>query len=379
MTTPFDNAMRRQAYSIPELITQQYELMEPRIREALTFEEVYSLQHIIITGCGDSMAAAMAVRQSFEQLTGLPIDVLPAVEAARFFPAKRVGGAPNCPLVITVSNSGRVSRVKEAIMRMNELGALTLGLTSGTHTPLGSVCQKVIDTSIPSFESGPGVRGYLASLEALLLLAIRIGEVRGRYTMDQANAYRKDMKKTGQLISETIEKTDEKVYKVAEAWKDFGGFDYVAAGLDYGSAWYGHAKMIEAAGKYAMHINTEEWLHLNFFLKDVNTTGTVVVADDENAALGRMKETLHYMQVMKRPLMVVTDIKDLDVPEECCILVPKTEYEINSPFLYFIPLALLAGYIGSMNQEPYSRGFRDNWAFAEDASAIWQSNLELVK
>ena len=379
MTNKYDNAMRRQAYSIPELITQQYDLMEPRIREALSFEEIHSLQHIIITGCGDSMAAAMAVGQTFERLTKLPVDVLSAVDVARFFPAKRVGNAPNCPLVITVSNSGRVSRVKEAIMRMNELGALTLGLTAGRQTPLGSVCQKVIDTGIPPFESAPGVRGYLASLEALLLLAIRIGEVRGRYTMDQANAYRKDIKKCGERISGSLQAVDETVYKIAEQWKDFGGFDYVGAGLDYGSAWYGHAKMIEAAGKYAMHINTEEWLHLNFFLKDVNTTGTIAVIGEKNRSMSRMKEALKYMQVMERPLMVVTDVSDLNVPKESCVVVPKTEFDLTSPFMFFIPLALLAGYIGIMGGETYSRGFRDNWAFAEDASAIWQSEIEIIQ
>lgn len=379
MNNEFDNAMRRQAYSIPDLILQQYDLMEPRIREALSFEEIYSLQHVIITGCGDSMAAGMAVKQSFEQLTGLRVDVIPAIDVARFFPAKRVGYSPNCPLVVTVSNSGRVSRVKEAIMRMNELGALTMGLTSGKTTPLGEVCQKVVDTSIPSFESAPGVRGYLASLEALLLLAIRIGEVRGKYTMDQANLYRKDIKKSAEKIKGSLGAIDSKVYGIAERWNSFGGFDFVAAGTDYASAWYGQAKMIEAAGKYAMHINTEEWLHLNFFLKDVSTTGTVAVIDDENKSLGRMKEALHYMQVMKRPLMVVTDIEGLDVAMESYIQVPKTDFEVTSPFMYFIPMALLAGYIGAMSGEPYSRGFRENWAFAEDASAIWKSEIEIVK
>lgn len=379
MNLEFDNAMRRQVYSIPELISQQYELMEPRIREALSFQEIYSLQHIIITGCGDSMAAGMAVKHTFESLTGMPIEVLPAIDIARHYPKKRVGGAPNCPLVITVSNSGKVSRVKEAIERMNELGALTLGMTSGTSTPLGSVCQKVIDTSIPSFESAPGVRGYLASVEALLLLAIRIGEVRGRYTMDQANLYRKDIKKCPDRLIEVLDKIDRQVLDIAENWKDFGGFDFVASGIDYASAWYGQAKMIEAAGKYSMHINTEEWLHLNFFLKDVSTTGTIVVIDDENPAIGRMRETLHYMQIMKRPLMVITDIEDLDVSAGQCIIVPKTDFDITSPLMYFIPIALLAGYVGIMSGETYSRSFRDNWAFAEDASAIWNSNIEIIK
>lgn len=379
MKTNYDNPMRRQVYSIPDLILQQYEVMEPRIREALSFEEIYSLQHIVITGCGDSMAAGMAVKQAYERLTGLPIDLLPAIDVARFFPKKRVGGAPNCPLVITVSNSGKVSRVKEAIMRMNELGALTLGMTSGRGTPLGSVCQKVIDTSIPSFESAPGVRGYLASLEALLLLAIRIGEVRGRFTMDQANAYRKDIKNCAPLIKECLDEVDDKVFAISEKWADFTGYDYVGAGIDFASAWYGHAKMIESAGKYAMHINTEEWLHLNFFMKQVSTTGTVAVIDDDNPSLGRMKETLHYMQVMKRPLMVITDCEGLEVPEEACVRMPKTKYDITSPFLFFLPAALLAGYIGAITGEPYSRGFRENWAFAEDASAIWKSEIEIVK
>ena len=354
MEQKFDNAMRRQVYSIPELITQQYDLMEPRIREALSFQEIFSLQHIIITGCGDSMAAAMAVKQAFEQLTKMPIEVLPAIDVARFYPAKRCGGAPNDPLVITVSNSGKT-------------------------TPLGEVCQKVIDSSIPKFESAPGVRGFLASFEALLLLAIRIGEVKGRYTMDQAKAYRMDVKHSAEKLATALPAIDEKVYSIAEQWKDFPGFDFVGAGTDYASAWYSHAKMIEAAGRYSMHVNTEEWLHLNFFVANSEHTGTVAFIDDANASMGRMKEALHYMQVMERPLMVVSDADDLDVPEASLVKIPKTEYEVTSPIMSFIPGALLAGYVSSMSGEPYSRGFRTHWQFAEDASAIHKSNIEIVK
>ena len=116
-----------------------------------------------------------------------------------------------------------------------------------------------------------------------------------------------------------------------------------------------------------MHVNTEEWLHLNFFVANSEHTGTVAFIDDANASMGRMKEALHYMQVMERPLMVVSDADDLDVPEA------------TSPIMSFIPGALLAGYVSSMSGEPYSRGFRTHWQFAEDASAIHKSNIEIVK
>ena len=107
MEQKFDNAMRRQVYSIPELITQQYDLMEPRIREALSFQEIFSLQHIIITGCGDSMAAAMAVKQAFEQLTKMPIEVLPAIDVARFYPQS---AAVVLPMTLWSSLSATLAR-----------------------------------------------------------------------------------------------------------------------------------------------------------------------------------------------------------------------------------------------------------------------------
>ncbi len=44
MNKIFDNAMRRQVYSLPDFIEKQYTIMEPRIRSALSFEEIFSLQ-----------------------------------------------------------------------------------------------------------------------------------------------------------------------------------------------------------------------------------------------------------------------------------------------------------------------------------------------
>ncbi|MFR1479128.1 MAG: hypothetical protein ACLSB9_27230 [Hydrogeniiclostridium mannosilyticum] len=45
----------------------------------------------------------------------------------------------------------------------------------------------------------------------------------------------------------------------------------------------------------------------------------------------------------------------------------------------FIPVRCWRGYVSSMSGEPYSRGFRTHWQFAEDASAIHKSNIEIVK
>ena len=71
---------------------------------------------------------------------------------------------------------------------------------------------------------------------------------------------------------------------LAKEWKDLEAFDFVGAGQDYATAWFGHAKVYEAMGKYAMCVNTEEWLHLNFFMRRFDQIGTVVVCASDSPA-----------------------------------------------------------------------------------------------
>ena len=375
----FDNAMRRQVFSLPELIRDQYNDLEPKTRSILSFEEIFSIQKIVLTGCGDSHCAAMATKHTFEQLTGLDVEVVPALELSRFYPNKKLGFAPKNPLVIAVSNSGGVARVGEAIQRAVKAGAFALGVTGNRESMLGKSVSRVLDLNVPKFESAPGIRSYLVSVITLLLLAIRIGEVRGRFTMDQANAYRKDILKQADKLEEMLPAMDAQVELIAESWKEFDAFDFSGAGNDYGAAWFGHAKTFEACGKYAMCINAEEWLHLNFFMRNVERIGTVVVCSGRNRAITRVQEMVqHASQDMHRPTMVVTDSPECfaDYGAEI-VQVPKTEYDQSGALTNYAPNALLMGYISAMIGETYSRGCKDNWAFADHGNGIKISQIVL--
>lgn len=65
----YENPMSRQVFSIPDLIEEQYEDLEPKARMVLSFQEIFNIQRIVLTGCGDSYAAGMAVNMhlSFSQ------------------------------------------------------------------------------------------------------------------------------------------------------------------------------------------------------------------------------------------------------------------------------------------------------------------------
>lgn len=265
------NVIRDQVFSLPpRLLRQQYNDLEPKTRKVLNTPQIFSVQRIVLTGCGDSYAAGgMAMQRVFERLTRLPVELVTAVDLARFYNEKRLGGdaPPNNPLVIAVSNSGSGgARVGEAVQRARKHKAFVLGVTKSAETLLGQHSDAIVPLSIPSFPSAPGTRSYLVSLLALLLLAIRIGEVRGCYTMDHAISMRKDILDQADRLEEMLPSIDMHMLDVANRWKHLEAWDFVGAGSDYATAWFGQAKVMEATGQYAMHINSEEWLHLNFFL-----------------------------------------------------------------------------------------------------------------
>lgn len=146
------NAMCRQVWSLPELLRQQYAYLEPACRKVLTTPEIFSIQRIVLTGCGDSHAAAMAVRYAFEALTGIPTEVVPAIELSRYYSERQLGFAPRNPLAIAVSNSGGIARVSEAIRRVTAHGGFALGVTGNPDSPLGRCASRILPLSVPPFE-----------------------------------------------------------------------------------------------------------------------------------------------------------------------------------------------------------------------------------
>lgn len=375
MSEALDAALCRQARSIPALLCQQYEDLEPKTRLALTTEETFAVQQIVLTGCGDSLAAGMAAKYAFEELTGIPTEAVSAIELSRFYLKDKFGSSPCNPLVIAVSSSGGVARVGEAVQRAAGRGALTLAVTGAPESLLGRSAKRRVLLDIPPFESAPGTRSYLASLLALLLLAIRFGEVRGRYTADEAGKMRQAISDLGGALEAGMPALDAAARPLAETWRGCTAYDFVGAGPDYAAAWFGHAKVFEALGLPAMHINTEEWLHLNFFQRAVATTATVVVCDGGSPALSRTVEMLRYAGQMGRPLALVTDAPER-FPQGLTVLpVPKAAYSFLAPLVQFVPLSLLAGYLQALLGERDGRGCEGPWSFCQGGAATKNSEI----
>lgn len=359
----YENAMLKQVLSVPKLLEEVYPDLEPQVRYVLTTPQIYSVKKVVLTSCGDGYAACLAAKRAFERFLQIPIEVVDPLSLSRYYQMKWVGESPCDPLVIAVSNSGQVTRVVEAVTRMRNHRALTIAVTGNPESPLAKAAEKVIVPTIPRFEQSPGVRTYAVLQMILYLLAIRMGEVRLKYTMDEANTYRHQLL---QLPKDFLTNTDEvcnMAIAVANEFQDATNAEMIGCGSDYGTAWYGHEKMYEAVGVPAVHLDSENWFHVNYFVKDTARTLTMVFASRGNEAESRTKELVIRMNQMGKHFVLVTNDNQLDA--KYCFHLPEADTCLFMPMASFMVPALIAGYLAAMRDEPYSRAFQGIWKESE--------------
>lgn len=370
----YHNPMLSQVQSVPEMIGQLYQDLDEQIRKVLTTPEIYGMKKIVITGSGDCHAAATASARAFERMLGLPVQVVSPIDLARYYQMRWVGETPGDPLVIALSSSGSAIRLLEAVQRVRRHNSMVLAITANAKSPLAVNADRVLTLNIPAFDPSPGVRSYGAMLCALYLLAIRLGEVRLKITGEEISGYRQDVLLLMEHLSANYEDYNQTALAAAGYYKECYGAEFYGSGYELGSAIYGSQKAYEARGIMASCSDTENWFHVNYFLKDYQRVMTVIFADLHNEAHSRTKEMIMRLQEMGRSVVLITN--DNSLSGRWTFRFPQETAGFLSPMVEFAPAAMLMAFLTALASEPYSRGFSGIWE--EKPVAFTTTNSEMV-
>jgi glutamine---fructose-6-phosphate transaminase (isomerizing) len=356
------NSMVAQIKSIPALLREVYPALDDISRKVIHPELALSLKRIFITGCGDSHHATINTELAFETLTGLPCETQQAMQFARYSAGFIPKTGPYTNLVIGISVSGAVARTYEALEMARQAGATTLSLsaTPGSRVALaGDILFQVPNPAFPEPEGvlyTPGVRSFIVNQFALIILAIRIGELRGHLTSAEAAGYRKELLGVADVIEQTIVGNDAAVLKLAQDWKDAGEFVFVGGGPNFGIALFTAAKVLEASGDPALGQDTEEWAHLQYFARAVSTPTFFITAGDRD--LSRVLEVMVAAKQIGRRVAVicpVTAVELIDKADAAFTFAPVRE--MFSPLVTQIPGELFSAYRAEVIGEPFFRDF----------------------
>lgn len=340
--------------------------------------DVKKIKRIILSGCGDSYASGVSAKEAFEELTGLPCEAPSSVEMSRYMYPQMFEDS----LVVINSISGGVSRVIEDTMRANKHGAFTLALTGNKESKLALTCAaSLVMAPMPERDpkkSSPKVIAYTASTCGLLHIAISLGEMMGRYDESTGNKYRKDL---FDYSSDSFEKASDLIgdqtFAVAKSWKDMSEYAYLGDGSEYGATIFGAFKWPESMGRPATWDDTENWNHVNYFQKDIESVGTAVVVRRGSPSMSRVKETVEALCNLGRSVAVVTDDDAAVFDKKAMVCtIPNAPYSWMAPCFLHIPLSLFASYVhAQINPEfiPY----RNKGGIWEDpgASRLTQSKI----
>ena len=256
--------MIRQVRDIPVLTREQTQLFDERVRAALGLDEMKKIQRVFVTGDGDSYHAARAQEMFFENIAGIPCEPM---SAQRFldYGAEWTTLENGQALAVAISASGRTERGLQSMARAQEFGALTLALTGTAGSAFTETGERVLLVDVPDFGRSPGIRTYNASLLGLSLLALRLGEAHGKYDNAQVEALHEEIIALSGMMQATLEAVEEPAKLAAEAWQEAPMQAWLGSGPSYGTALFSAAKVVEAAGVFAIGQDLEEWAHVERF------------------------------------------------------------------------------------------------------------------
>ena len=227
---------------------------------------------------------------------------------------------------------------------------------------MAKASQAVLPISPTPFDSGfdehsPGLRSYYASLYALCSSAIRMGEVKMRYPMSQADDYRRAMVEYAESFGgEVMEQIDDAMFALAQQWQEFDSFEFLGSGAQMATAWFDAAKIYEATGDVATYEDMENWCHVNYFARDHRRVGTVLSISKDSPAMVRALEVAEVLARL-RPTLIVTDADAALFPEEATVCqLPSPRYGFLAPLMDYVPVALLSGYLARLKGVSLFRG-----------------------
>lgn len=339
----------------PKLVNDQLETLEElyrddlppidrSVRQAFNALELESIHHVHALGDGDSYHAALAAEMVFKEFSNALYTPSPAMRFLEYGADYLRPSFPRDTLVLGISASGGSTRVVQSIERVqaNNDQILTGVLVGKSDSPLGNAAQRVIASQIQEKGRTPGLRTYVASLMGLFGLAIRLGEIKRVFHMDEANALRKEIYDLAKPAMETFEAAKEPVKKAVELIGNPPFMSYTGSGPSFGTASFASAKVVEVCGIFAIAQDLEEWAHVERFAYPLDFP--VVMIAPPGKGYWRAKELARAVKQLGHPLVAVLDSEDTEISPFADVVLPVhgKVRESFSPFLYYIGASHLA-------------------------------------
>jgi len=319
--------MNREIGTIPDVIASQLADPGGHVRELADWLAGRGIEHLYLTGCGDSAFAGLAATLAFRRHSRLRVHAVHALDLARYL----VRYLPPASAVVAISFSGKVGRTNEAARQAAAFGHPVIALTGHADGPLAAAADRILPIDVPTLGFSPGTSTYVGMLCTLIDLAARTPR------SGDGPAIRAACEQLPGQAAKTLDWCGDVASGLAARMVSGRFVTFLGAGPNEATARFGAAKLFEASQQIALAASVEEWAHEEYFI--TRPADPVVVIAPSGAARDRAWEILSELQFIRADATVVSDVEP---PGRAGHLrLPTGAPEELSPVLAALPLAQL--------------------------------------
>jgi glucosamine--fructose-6-phosphate aminotransferase (isomerizing) len=313
----------------------------------ITEQQFREFQQVRIVACGTSWHAGLAGKFMIEQLARLPVEVDYGSEFRYRNPI-----LDGKTLTVCISQSGETADTLAAQREAKSKGSPTLAICN----VMGSMITREAAGTILT-HAGPEIgvastKAFTAQLTALLLLAVHLGQVRGKLSGEAAKNLLQEFTRIPHKMETALQADETGFYEnLARQFFRHTDFLYLGRGIHYPIALEGALKLKEISYIHAEGYPAGEMKHGPNALIDENLPVVVLATRDESSpdAMTRYEKSVSNIKEVKARdgivISIVTKGDHLAREASDHIIELPPAPELLAPLLEIIPLQLLAYHI----------------------------------
>lgn len=316
-----------------------YERGEIRIDElGLSDRAMIGLNRVSLVACGSSFHAALIGKYLVEDLARVPAEVEMASEFRYRRPIldSRV-------LTVPISQSGETADTLAASRYVRERGSRVVAICNVVGSSLAREADGVLFTRAGIEIGVASTKTFAAQLAAMMLLAVKLGTVRGMLDEQQRHGAIDELEDAPRLMEAVLRRSDG-IRVIARQFAKHRNFLYLGRGLDYPMALEGALKLKEISYIHAEGHAAGEMKHGPIALIDGEMP--VVAIAPKSPTYDKMAGNVEEVKARDgHVIAIVTEGDDtIAAQADAVITIPAAPRWIQ-PLLVALPLQLLAYFI----------------------------------
>ena len=256
-------------------------------------DELAAASSINIAACGTSWHAALAGKYMIERLARLPVDVDYASEYRYRNPIPDRNA-----LGLLITQSGETADTLAAQREMISLGSKTVAICNVVGAMVAREAHGAIYTHAGPEIGVASTKAFTAQLTALFLLAVKLGQLRGRLDTERSIQLIEELSRIPAKIEEVLRSRSAQCEHLATSFSNARDFLYLGRGIHFPIALEGALKLKEISYIHAEGYPAGEMKHGPNALIDETLPVVVLATRDEAdpASKLRYEKTLSNIQ-----------------------------------------------------------------------------------